>query len=253
MVRTSWQDDDERRVIEDVRQYGWHIVGVEEDQEGPAFAYSIGIYHTLKQPEIIVFGLSDIKLMWQIINGIGDDMRKGKTFEDWKEYDEILEGYSCMFRQVDQGFYREYVGYANRFYRPDEFPVLQCVWPDGLGRYPWHPEFPAALHARQPVLAQQGDWRFHEGKNRAAITTKYVFDGTHPILLVSHDEEGDWQFLCGTTNLPEDGRIVCLATVVERHPAVVELADLPVGWQAARDGVDQSWRRVQIKSDDEEQ
>ena len=46
MVRTSWQDDDERRVIEDVQQYGWHIVGVEDDQEGPGFAYSIGLYHT---------------------------------------------------------------------------------------------------------------------------------------------------------------------------------------------------------------
>ena len=67
MVRTSWQDDDERRVIEDVQQYGWHIVGVDDDQEGPGFAYSIGLYHTLNQPEIIVFGLSSFKTMAQVI------------------------------------------------------------------------------------------------------------------------------------------------------------------------------------------
>jgi hypothetical protein len=121
----------------------------------------------------------------------------------------------------------------------------------GTTEYPWHPEFPDGLHTRQPVLARQRDWHFHEGKNRAAITTKHVLDGTHPIVLVSHDEEGDWQFLCGTTNRAEDGRIVCLATVVEQHPAVVELADLPVGWQAVRDGPDQPWRRVKGESNDE--
>ncbi len=251
MVRTSWQDDDERRVIEDVQQYGWHIVGVDADQEGPGFAYSIGLYHRLKQPEIIVFGLSNFKTMAQVINSIGEEMKKGTKFEDWKENDQILEGYSCMFRDVDHEFYPEYLGYAGWFYRPDDFPVLQCVWPDRQGRYPWHPEFPATLHARQPVLARQQAWRFHEGKNRAVFTTRRVLDGTHPILLVSHDEEGEWQFLCGTTNRSEDGRIVCLANVVEHHPAIVELADMPVGWQAMRDGPDQPWRRMKVESNEE--
>jgi hypothetical protein len=251
MVRTTWQDEDERRVIEDVHQYGWHIVGVEDDAEGSGFAYSIGLFHTLKQPEIIIFGLSSFKTMAQIINAIGDEMRKGMKCEDWMESDKILEGYSCMFRQVDQGFYRDYLGYAMWFYRPDDFPVLQCVWPDRQGRYPWHPQSPAELHTRQPVLARQHPWRFQEGKNRAVFTTKYVLDGTHPILLVSHDVEGDWQFLCGTTNRPEDGRLVCLAHVVEQHPAVEELADLPEGWQAVRDGPNQPWRRIKNEEQEE--
>ncbi len=50
--------------------------------------------------------------MGQIINAIGNEMRKGTKFEDWKESDGILEGYSCIFRQVDQGFYPDYLGYA---------------------------------------------------------------------------------------------------------------------------------------------
>lgn len=253
MVRTTWQDDDERRVIEDVQQYGWHIVGVKEDSEGPGFAYSIGLHHSLGQPEIIIFGLSSSGTMAQIINAIGEQMRKGTKFGDWMESDQVLEGYSCLFRHVDEGFYPEYLGYAMWFYRPDAFPVLQCVWPDRQGRYPWHPQFPAELHARQPVLARQSPWRFHEGKNRAVFTTIGVLDGTHPILLVSHDAEGDWQFLCGTTNWPEDGRLVCLGNVVEQHPAIVELADLPTGWQAVRDAPDQPWRRIKSEPDEEQQ
>jgi hypothetical protein len=243
MVQTTWQDNDERRVIEDVRKFGWHIVAVEDDPEGPAFAYSIGLYHTLKQPEIIIFGLKSAN-MGHIISGIAKEMRRGSRFEDWTESDQILDRYSCMFRRVDRGFYPDYLGYAMWFYRPDNFPVLQCVWPDRKGHYPWQPGFSSETHARQPVLAREQSWRFHEEKNRAVFTTRQVLDGTYPILLVSHDDEGEWQFLCGTTNRPEDGKIVCLADVVAQHPAVLELADLPIGWRAIRDGADEPWRRM---------
>ncbi len=36
VVQTTWHDDDERQVIEDVQQYGWHIVLIKDDPEGPA-------------------------------------------------------------------------------------------------------------------------------------------------------------------------------------------------------------------------
>jgi hypothetical protein len=64
-------DDSDRKLLADVQEYGWHIIGVEQDEEGPAFAYSIGLYHTFQHPEAILFGL-DVKVMQQIINGIGD-------------------------------------------------------------------------------------------------------------------------------------------------------------------------------------
>ncbi len=83
MVRTTWEGDDEKKVITDVQQHGWHLIGIEGDAEGPGFAYSIGLYHTLKQPEIIIFGLKAVSMMFQIINGIGDEMRKEVKFEDW--------------------------------------------------------------------------------------------------------------------------------------------------------------------------
>lgn len=252
MVHTVWHDEDERHVIEDVQKYGWHVVLIEDAPEGPAFAYSVGIWHTLKQPEVIIFGLNSLEAMGNIINVIGDEMRKGTKFEDWMESDQILDGYNCIFRHVDTAFYQDHVGYAMWFHRSDNFPVLQCVWPDQNGRYPWHPEYPAELRFRQPVLAQQHPWRFQEGRNRAVFTTRHVLDGTHPVLLVSHEMEGDWQFLCGTTNRTEDGRIVCLATMVEQHPAVADLADLPLGWQASRNSVDQPWQRTKTELQEEE-
>lgn len=242
MVREIGKDADEQRVIDDVRQFGWHIIGIEADEEGPGFAYSIGMFHTLGHPEILIFGLP-VDSMMSIVNHIGEEVRQGASFQDGQESDKILDGFSCVFREVPQEFYREYLGYARWFYQSAHFPVLQCVWPDKSSRFPWHDDFNSQLFERQPVLAEKKDWPFSQPKNQAAITTVHVLDGTHPVALVCHDEDGGWQFLCGTTNETSDGRVVCLKTIVELHPSMRDLADLPVGWEAVLQP-DGSWCRI---------
>lgn len=88
-----------------------------------------------------------------------------------------------------------------------------------------------------------GPHGFDEDPNLGVITTSVVLAGA-PILLVTHDDDdGGWQFLCGTTNDPADGRIVALRHVVERDPTVLELVDLPLGWVAHRASCDEVWIR----------
>ncbi len=246
MVRKHAEDDDDRKLLADVAQHGWHLVGIEDDPDGPGYVFSVGIFHTLAQPEIVIFGLNSSSAMGQIVNVIGEEIRSGHRFEDWHESDAILDGFSCMFRRVDPGLYREYFGYALWFYEGHDFPMLQCVWPDRNHRYPWEPDFDAELVQRQPILAARTAWPFNEGKNRAMFTTKQVIEEGHPILLVTHDEDGDWQFLCGTTDDLADARVVSLGSVVESHPSVGKLADLPLGWRAERNDPGDSWRRIPI-------
>lgn len=143
-------------------------------------------------PEVILVGLP-VRVMHQTINVVGEQVRSGQRFGHLDESGDVLKGYNVCFRTVERRHYREYLGYARWFYRGDDFPALQCVWPDSQHRYPWHPEFNAALAQRQPLLTDDTSWPFHEGRNRAVFTTKPVLDG-HPILLVTHDREGDWQF-----------------------------------------------------------
>ncbi len=157
----------------------------------------------------------------------------------------MLDGYSCMFRRVDPSAYRDYFGYARWYYEGDEFPMLQCVWPDGAHRFPWDSGFHSELLQSQLVFAGKSAWPFQDAKNTAVITTRQVIEDDHPILLVSHDEDGDWQFLCGTTDEPDDGRLVSLSFVVEQFASVTELADLPTGWQAHRDTPEQPWQRAE--------
>ena len=243
MVCTTPEDDFDRKLLADVDGHGWHLVGIDDDNDEPAYVFSVGLFHTLKQPEICIFGLRDTTVMGQIINGVGELMRSGEKFEDWHASDEVLDGYSCVFRTVDRSLYREHFGYARWFYEGDGFPMLQCFWPDHEGYFPWDSRFNAQMVRAQPILATKSAWPFNDAKNTASITTKRIIEDDFPVLLVSHDDNGDWQFLCDTTNAPSDGRVVALEYFVENHPSIIELADLPMGWQAVREAVDQPWQR----------
>jgi hypothetical protein len=87
------------------------------------------------------------------------------------------------------------------------------------------------------------NWPFDDKPNTASITTRQVLEGA-PILLVTHDaDDGSWQFLCGTTDDPEDARIVGIGQVYKRDVSVGELADLPEGWRAWRASAKEAWQR----------
>jgi hypothetical protein len=144
-------DDHDRKLLADVEQHGWHVIGIEQDDEGPAFAYSIGLHHNFGHAEVIVFGLP-IPVMHQVINAIGERVKSGMQIIHLDESCDFLEGYNVAFRTVERRHYPEYLGYARWFYRGDDFPDLQCVWPDSRHRYPWNPEFNATLVSRQPLL-----------------------------------------------------------------------------------------------------
>jgi len=81
--------------------------------------------------------------------------------------------------------------------------------------------------------------------NLGVIICQKVFDG-EPILRVSRDDEGEWQFLCdgdhGSGNCAP--KLVCLAEIVKRDPSLAELADLCSNWSASRDAKDSPWTRT---------
>ena len=87
------------------------------------------------------------------------------------------------------------------------------------------------------------EWPFADAVNTLTISTKRVIDEGYPTLLVTHDEDGDWQVLCGTTNESADGLVMCLGCLFQRDQSIGELADLPLGWRAWRDSLGAPWQR----------
>jgi hypothetical protein len=89
----------------------------------------------------------------------------------------------------------------------------------------------------------EGEWPFQDAVNKATFSTTRVFRESYPILLVTHDDNGDWQILCGTTNDSKHAMIVSLGEAFKKDRSIGELADLPVGWQASRKTPNSPWKR----------
>ena len=136
----------------DIATYGWHVIKVLEDDEGPAFAFTIGLWKRFQHPELIVFGLP-LETMHQMLNGAGAAVGAGRPYAAGQSYDDILEGYSCTFRPVPRRHYDAYLGSAQWYYEGDDFPALQLIWPDREQRYPWAAPSDAWIRTAQPVLA----------------------------------------------------------------------------------------------------
>ena len=95
-------------------------------------------------------------------------------------------------------------------------------------------------------------WTFREAVDTGTFTTRQVLEDGYPILEVYHDEDGDWQFLCGTTTEVDDLKLVCLGCMVERDARLLQLADLPSGWCAVRGGADEPWIREPYEASEDE-
>ncbi len=77
-------------------------------------------------------------------------------------------------------------------------------------------------------------WPFNDSEEMEVITLLRILRGESLIRLVSHDEDGDWQFLDGEHVFEEDAALLHLGDMVRFDPTLRALADLPVGSYAWR-------------------
>ena len=98
---------------------------------------------------------------------------------------------------------------------------------------------------------QKSDWPFDDPPHVAVLTTKRILREHHPILLVIHEDEdeydgGGWQFLDGLDLTEADGSVVSLQAIVSRDATLRTLAELPPGWYAGRTDVNAEWVRAKM-------
>jgi hypothetical protein len=51
MVRCTGHDDKERKVLDDIAEYGWHCVNILEEGELLPCAFTVGLFQTWDHPE----------------------------------------------------------------------------------------------------------------------------------------------------------------------------------------------------------
>lgn len=91
------------------------------------------------------------------------------------------------------------------------------------------------------------EWVFSFPENTLAVTSKYVMSGERPILSIIHDSEDYWQFLCDTTNDPEDHMLICMGCLFEKFPFISEFLHLPKGCEVFRESENQTWKKAEFK------
>ncbi len=90
---------------------------------------------------------------------------------------------------------------------------------------------------------------FNEHDNTMVITTKDIVLGLKPILLVSHDyEDGMWEFLDGEDVDENRACIVALTEILAMDKSLNELHDLPLGWMAYRNDINDFWTKECIEN-----
>lgn len=89
------------------------------------------------------------------------------------------------------------------------------------------------------------DWPFADAVQTVSFCTADVAQRRLPALRVSHDLEGDWQFLDATTEDPGEPTLLCLGCVFESDRTLAEVSDLLPGWSAYREHLGAPWERWQ--------
>lgn len=145
-------DPSEQKALQDIEQYGCHILHILAEDDLPPFAYTVGIEHTSGAPELIVVGLKQ-PLAQSVLNQYNRRVRAGERFCDGQQSSGFLEGFDCLFRTVDRAHYPEYLGYASWLYGGEDFNTLQLIYPNTSGIWPWQPEADPWFKAWQPCLA----------------------------------------------------------------------------------------------------
>jgi hypothetical protein len=87
--------------------------------------------------------------------------------------------------------------------------------------------------------------KFKEIPNTAILTTKYVIEDKSPVVHVYHYNDGSWQFNGSEIGLNDkDYRVIALSETLEIDASVIELENMPLGFEAIRLTADHPWNRI---------
>ena len=145
-------DDFERRLVDDVRAYGWHAVHVRAGEHpapltGVPFAYTAGLWLTANHPEIVLVG--GFENAQALLASAVLLVQSGQRFLPGAESDDVLVDGTVRFGAVDRRHHGGPLGYAGWVHRGRGFQAVQLLIPDGAGRLPTDPDYAGVP---QPVL-----------------------------------------------------------------------------------------------------
>jgi hypothetical protein len=144
----------EQKLLDDVDEFGLHIVHVAETEAAPGYSFSVGLWESFEQPEVVVVGLPD-EVAEDLLNSLADEAAEGTRFLAGQDHQGLVVGYPVRFVGVPEAMVPTWLPTAQWAYAGATFPCVQLVWPDKQGRWPWDPAVREGFAAAQPVLGRE--------------------------------------------------------------------------------------------------
>lgn len=263
-LRTTELSKTDIWAIEKIEEFGCAIISVGSDCEDDfSWTYSLGIYDTCHQPELITVGLPRDVAMF-CINEAARRMRAGADLTKQRQK-ELIGNVDCELRPVAPKWIARLMNFANWYNNSAEYPVLQVIYPDLQNRFQWEEGFSPRfiqplLQPGTPLTAVDHQfwnsigkdeerfpgWAFPDKPHTKVFVSSTIRENKEWITFVAHDlSDGAWQMV-GDTGAESGGpELACLHHMIERDPTLLEIADLPKGWAAERSSPDQPWHRFE--------
>jgi hypothetical protein len=229
------------------------------EAEGPAFAYTIGLWHQARHPELLMSGQKG-ELMHSALNAAARGVMRGNRLVPGMTLENVIGRWPVLVDEVSlEGLQTTVLGAHHFHHRAVQ--AFQLVWPDTLGRWPWQPGAAGFASDLQPqawriptprsgVVAADPEWLLPVPPDADAVSCTCVIDEGAPVRYVARvpDPEGEeWQGLCDPEHLNSHpatwAKIWHVAHLVRQAPSVLQLADLRLGEEAVREDVWSPWVR----------
>lgn len=100
---------------------------------------------------------------------------------------------------------------------------------------------------------KQSTYKFQDPENTACFVCAHVLSKQRPILHVTHEEDGFWQFLCGQNDHDEsNAKLISLKGATKIDNTINDLYEMPLGVGAERKSINDIWEPFKLPIDSSE-
>ena len=145
------RQEPDRELLADIEQNGVQLFYDEDKGSQLSRAFTLGLWHLRQRPEIVALGLP-ADLASQVLELIVDDVEDGVVYAADEKHDGIVHGYPVWFGKVTVAQVETLLPELQHAYGTSDVPVLQLVYPDKQGRWPWDADVREGFRDSQPVL-----------------------------------------------------------------------------------------------------
>ena len=109
-------DAADTRLVANIGEYGWGVIMIGADDVSEGWAFTVGLWHSHRLPELAMFGL-DITKTKTCLNLLAGRILDGESAVAETRVDGVLTNGPVLLKDVEPDWHRAFFGTAGGFYR----------------------------------------------------------------------------------------------------------------------------------------